>query len=119
MTETVKIDELGIRNTISSDWGLLGPHANIDAFATSSNASPESKYPEGLPAEFSATDLPMGSSDAQRRTATGITRTTDEVDHDAISKHAKSAKKNRKTTVNTISTILNAMLAKAHVRNMS
>lgn len=61
-----------------------------------SNASHQSKYPEGLPAELSGTDLLMDTSDDQQPTATNITQTTNEAEHDATSDHAKFAKKSIK-----------------------
>lgn len=60
------------------------------------NDSHQSGYPDGLLGDFSATDLPIGSSEAQRQTATCITRKANEVEYDSISDYTRCAKKSMK-----------------------
>lgn len=96
MTETMKIKEEGIPNKISSDRASLKLRSEIDASASEASASNRSERPEGLHGEHFATDLPIGTSDAQRRTTDGTTRPTNEVYHDVICENAKCAKRNMK-----------------------
>lgn len=79
-TETVTIDEEVIPITISSDRASLALPPEIDAFATGATASFPSDYPERLRGEYSVTDSPIGTGDAQRRNTEGITLTTSKAD---------------------------------------
>lgn len=63
---------------------------------TGQGASHQSEDPEWLPEELSTVDLPTGSINAQRRTATGINQTTIEVKHDTISDSANCGKESMK-----------------------
>lgn len=54
------------------------------------------KHPEGFPGNFCTTDLPIATSDAQGRTATGTARTSSKLDHDMNRNHKKWAKKSMK-----------------------
>lgn len=96
-TESVTINEEGTPSTISSDRASLAPQSEIDESATGAGASAshQSEYREGLPGDFSATDLPTGTRDAQRRAAKGISRTTNDVKHDEIWENTKCSKRKR------------------------
>lgn len=105
-TETVMFYEKGLPNKISSDRSSLGLESKIDASPTRAIASHQFEYPQGLRGEYSSTDLPIGTTNAQWRTAKVITRTTNKINHDPISDNAKYAMKtfkyDREYTINHI-----------------
>lgn len=68
-TETVRIDEKVIQNTISSDRALIAPKSEIRSSVTNPYASPQLLYSVGLFEDVSTTDLLMDTSAAQRWTA--------------------------------------------------
>lgn len=113
--EIVTIDKEGIPNTISSDQALRALQQEIDAYATGPYASQQLEYGEGLLAEYSTTEMPIDSSNAGRRSSTGITRPPGKIEHEEISDHVKCTKKIWKTTLNTGSTTLSVMLVKAQI----
>lgn len=91
-TETLNIDEKGIRSTLSSEQAYLAPKANAVAYSTISNPLHQFQFPVGLHREIWATDFPKDTTGSQRQIATGSTRTINEVQHNAIGNHAKSIK---------------------------
>lgn len=93
---TAAAEENGIQNKISSDQPPFVLQSKINASATAANASHQSKYPECLPGEYCTADLPIGNSEAQQETGTGITRTTNEVPRSLISDQVKCPKKTMK-----------------------
>lgn len=87
------IDDEGIRKTILFNLLSIAPKSEKDACTTSSNASTQSEYSEGLPGKFFAIDVYIITADSQGCTALSSTQMTNEVEHDAICHHARYAEK--------------------------
>lgn len=89
-------DEERLTNTLLSDQTSLQSPLEKDVSATVTSASHHSKYPDGLPGEYSAKHLLIATSDAQRWIATGVTPASEEVKQEVVSEYAKCAKENWK-----------------------